>query len=351
MAQLNLGQSKYWCFTINNPKPNYADLKPIKKWEYMVVGNEVGDNGTPHLQGFVIYQTRTRFATVKSQIPMAHIEKMHGTPQQASDYCKKDGNFEEFGTMPDYKGGATGGEKKAENYRRMIKQCEEGDLDTLKEENPASYFLHYSTVKRIQLDAPQKQSDLDELQNEWIWGKTGLGKSYMARHENPGYYTKTHNKQWNSYNGEKVAIIDDLSLTASNWIGEHLKQWADHYAFPADCKYSQKQLRPSKIVVTSNYSIEEMFAHDETLCEAVLRRFKVRHIIEPFPELKKIQESKKKAAQKEKEKDDSILSEDEPEDVIVYDPKCPGCGDYPMDCRCPMCENCEECPCKCIEIN
>jgi len=92
----------------------------------MVVGNEVGENGTKHLQGFVVYQTRTRFATVKSQLPRAHIEKMAGTPIQASDYCKKDGNFEEFGTLPSYncgEHGSKGGKAKAENYRKMSKQC------------------------------------------------------------------------------------------------------------------------------------------------------------------------------------------------------------------------------------
>jgi len=335
MANLNLGQSKFWCFTINNPRSNYKDLNGIKNWEYMVVGNEVGENGTKHLQGFLAYKTRTKFSTIKNQIPMAHIEKMLGTPQQASDYCKKEGNFEEYGVIPDYQGGSTGGQKKAENYRKVIKQCEENDLEAVKGDNPALYFLHYSTVKRIAMDAPQANiKPLDKLENEWIWGATGLGKSFTARQENPGAYIKTHNKQWNQYNGEDNVIIDDLSLTSSNWIGEHLKQWADHYLFPADVKYCQKTIRPKKIIVTSNYSIEEMFGHDVALCEAISRRFKVRHIIEPFPALKLLNERIPKPASPiiiPDEASDSILSEDEPEDIL-----CPKCRDYPMDCRCSV---------------
>jgi hypothetical protein len=287
MTALNAGKSKYWCFTINSTW-NLDALDNVKNWCYLVAGREVcPETRRKHLQCFVVYNVRTAFSTVKRQLPTAHIEKMMGTPQEASDYCKKDGDFEEFGKLPDYTGGASGGRKKAINYKSIIQLAEDHDFATLKENHPGEYFRHYHTIKRIAMDNPKPVEALDELKHEWIWGKSGLGKSYTARQENPGLYIKSHNKWWLGYKGESAVLIDDLSKTEAAWFGEHLKQWCDHYPFPAETKGDGMVIRPEKIIVTSNYTIEELWGHDENLCEAITRRFKVRHFVQPFQAPKK----------------------------------------------------------------
>lgn len=281
------GQSRYWCFTLNSTW-NFDVLDAVKSWTYMVAGREIcPKTGRKHLQCFVCFNVRTRFSTLKGQLPMAHIEKMAGTPQQASDYCKKEGDFLEFGTLPDFVGGASGGRKKAVNYKAIIDLAESHDFAAIKENHPGEYFRHYHTIKRIAMDNPKPVEVLDELKHEWIYGKTGLGKSSNARLENPGLYVKSHNKWWLGYKGEAVVLIDDLSKTEASWFGEHLKQWCDHYPFPAETKGDGMVIRPEKIIVTSNYSIEELWGGDDNLVEALTRRFKIRHIVEPFPQFTK----------------------------------------------------------------
>ena len=90
--------AKRWCFTLNNPKA------PIQfnevTMDYLVYGNEVGESGTPHHQGFVVFKQQKRIGNLKDINGLAHWEIANGTNQQAADYCKKDGDFVEFGTLP-----------------------------------------------------------------------------------------------------------------------------------------------------------------------------------------------------------------------------------------------------------
>lgn len=294
-TKTNNSQSKYWVFTINNPKPDYADVHGAKKWSYMVIGKEVGDEGTPHLQGFIEYETRTRFSTVKKQLPRAHIEPMYGTTTEAINYCKKDGDWEEYGQVPPENtraGGASGGKAKMERYKSAISLAKKGDFDKMETDHPDMYWNNYHTMKRIAMDNPKKVEKLDKLDNEWIYGAPGLGKSWAAREENPGYYIKSHNKWWLGYRGEDVVIIDDISPHEGQFMGEHLKQWADIYPVPTETKGDGMVIRPKKIVITSNYSIEEIWGHDPVLVEALKRRFKERHIVNPFPGLLAFQKGK-----------------------------------------------------------
>lgn len=97
-------QSTRWVFTINNPtdedRNHVAELGVHQLRKYLIVGRETGESGTPHLQGFVVFTrglTRTR---VSRLLPRAHLEPARGTSAQAADYCKKDGDFDEYGECP-----------------------------------------------------------------------------------------------------------------------------------------------------------------------------------------------------------------------------------------------------------
>lgn len=93
-------RAKNWCFTFNNP-PEGSRAR-ILLWSgvrYIVVGNEVGESGTPHLQGFVSFVKQLRFSKVKELLPSAHWEVARNASQSA-EYCKKDGDYEEVGTAP-----------------------------------------------------------------------------------------------------------------------------------------------------------------------------------------------------------------------------------------------------------
>lgn len=92
--------STRWFFTINNY--DQADLVTIRSWDsvYCVFGKAVSGTGTPYLQGFATFSKNLRITGVKKLHPSAQWEKARVTSKEASDYCKKDGDYEEIGSVP-----------------------------------------------------------------------------------------------------------------------------------------------------------------------------------------------------------------------------------------------------------
>lgn len=97
--------SRHWGFTLNNWTPEEFDriveLHTSGQAEYLVVGREIAPTtGTPHLQGYIAFVNRKAQNTVRNLLPRAHVYIIRGTPAEASTYCRKDGDFSEFGTVP-----------------------------------------------------------------------------------------------------------------------------------------------------------------------------------------------------------------------------------------------------------
>lgn len=85
-----------WCYTLNNPtEEEIKGLKALdpEKIACHVFAHEVGEQGTPHLQGYVRFKKPCRLSWWKNQLPRVHVETRRGTEQQAWNYCVKDGNI------------------------------------------------------------------------------------------------------------------------------------------------------------------------------------------------------------------------------------------------------------------
>lgn len=264
-------QSKRWCFTLNNYTE--SEYSTIEHWEveYVCVGKEIGASGTPHLQGFVVFAARKRLTAVKQLFERAHWEVARGSSEQAAEYCKKDGDFMERGDCP-RSAGAAGGAAEADRWKRARESAEAGDLSDVPDD---IYVRYYRTLKDIKKDHMVKPGDEESTTGVWIYGPPGVGKSYTAREQYPDAYFKMQNKWWDGYQGEQYVILDDMD---SKELGHLLKIWADRYSFLAETKGGAVHIRPKKFVVTSNYSIDELWGQDAAMCDAIKRRFEVQHI-------------------------------------------------------------------------
>ena len=129
--------------------------------------------------------------------------------------------------------------------------------------------------------------NLEVLENEWIFGPPGCGKSRSVRERFPGAYIKNGTKWWDGYQNEEVVIMDDFELDFGKCFGHLIKIWSDHYPFKAEVKGASFLIRPKKFIVTSNYTIDQCFGHDSVLVAAVSRRFVVTDMTpSPDPHLR-----------------------------------------------------------------
>lgn len=194
------GIARSWCFTLNNYTAE--EEESIRTWEseiqYVVVGHEVGEAGTKHLQGAVNFKGTRRLAAVKKLLPRAHWEPMKAKGAEGFDYCKKDGDWWDIG---EYKG-----------------QGKRSDLEIVydavqKKKSLASvafeHHLGYQALKTAQLLKGMVKPSAIVRNVIWCYGPTGTGKS-MEAYEAGAHFMSREGAFWTEYNGETIVCLDDL---------------------------------------------------------------------------------------------------------------------------------------------
>lgn len=89
-------RARRFCLTLNNwsEEEYFKLLGHMDTKTFWIIGKEVGESGTPHLQCYVEHKNPMAFKTIKRWNERLHIEKSKGSRRQNYDYCSKDGNFQ-----------------------------------------------------------------------------------------------------------------------------------------------------------------------------------------------------------------------------------------------------------------
>jgi hypothetical protein len=267
-----MSRSRKWVFTYNNYpedcKDFYESLEAM--CSYYSIGEEVGESGTPHLQGFIYFPNAKTLSALKKFNKQIHWEKAI-TIDEAILYTQKDGKFREYGVKPMSQ--KRKGEANIERWEEAYSNAKRGLFDDI----PADIMMkYYGTIKTIAKDYMKPPEDLDDVCGIWLYGEPGVGKSYGIRQKFESLFDKPCNKWWDGYQQEEVILLDDFDKN-HKVLGHHLKRWADRYSFTAEIKGSAISIRPKYIVVTSNYVPEDIF-EDGQLLGAINRRFRVLEV-------------------------------------------------------------------------
>jgi len=246
------------CFTLNNW--TLAEYASLIQWTptWLIIGKEVGEDGTPHLQGAAILGKQMDLSSIKKIPGMArtHIEPMMGTPEHSYVYCsKQDQAAFTFGTMP--KPG------KRNDLVNCYESLRAGATMRQLAEDHGVEVIKYSRglmVTRSLLVEPRS----DPPKIIWLCGPTGVGKTRSAveiatEFYGADYWMSSGSLQWfDGYDGQRVAILDDLR-------GKHCSfsfflRLLDRYSFRVPVKGASVEWVPEVIFITCPYAPKDLFS-------------------------------------------------------------------------------------------
>jgi len=269
-----MSRYRAFCFTLNNYTPEEEEI--VKSWDakYLIFGKEVGESGTPHLQGYVYFAEAKTLSTLKKKFSArAHWEVSRGTPKQAAEYCEKDGVVFEKGERP--KTAADGGNMERERWQRALEAVREKRYEDVPADILCTHLksIEYA-VNKIECGKRKIETLDPTTKHLWFWGEPGTGKSKKARELAPQAYIKDPTQHWwDGYQAEEDVIIDDFDKFQVKQGGD-MKRWLDIYPFQAPVKGGYQLIRPSRMIVTSNYRPEDIWDDPKTV-EAIRRRVEV----------------------------------------------------------------------------
>lgn len=276
-----MSQFIHFCFTLNNyTNDEYTTVIAFceRESKYWIVGKEVGDRGTPHLQGYASLRRRRTLNALKSEFSArAHIEVARGTARQNRAYCSKGGDFREGGNVPsnsvDTKKSR---DELASEFAIRFREGIEG-IQQFAGEYAGTWYYSGHNLLRNALTI-QKAIHRPDIQVQWIYGAPGVGKSRKAHEDYPDAFIKDpRTKWWNGYMLEKSVIIDDFGPNGIDI--NHLLRWFDRYKCYVETKGGMVPLWADKFVVTSNFEPSDCFKDKEGVThpqmDALYRRIEV----------------------------------------------------------------------------
>lgn len=239
MAEEKHGQRfRGWCFTLNNyTDAEQKDLRALgddARTTYLVFGRETGEQGTPHLQGYVHFSSGVSLQTAKRRISgRAHLEAARGRPEEAAGYCKKDGDFEEYGVCP-----VAGKRNDLHSAREAVKAgkslrsaVDEGDVRSFQA------LKGWDRLKQVYNDGrPQAKPELILCIGPSGSGKSKWAKEYLISKVPPGsdeppWSTPLQPPQW--WDGVDTCdrvLLDDLRIESRAGFSYLLRMFDDMHS-------------------------------------------------------------------------------------------------------------------------
>jgi len=282
-----MAKSNRFVFTLNN----YTDrdlswFEETDLFKYVCFRKEVGENLTPHLQGYFEFEhgCRLRISAVIKRLVEGgllshpHLEIAKGNSHQAIAYCEKDGNFWEKGDRPKGQG------KRSDLDEACAIITNGGSIQDVAVAHPTVFVKFHRGLASLQVCLATRRTWKTEMY--WLWGPTGSGKSRWAWETYPTAYSKVANtKWWCGYTDQDTAIIDDFRPNKEMPFNFILNLF-DRYPLLLESKGGQVQCLFKTIVVTCPYSPDQVLGQLEWVGieQGAQMKRRIDHVIQ-FPQL------------------------------------------------------------------
>lgn len=267
--------AKNWCFTENNP-PHQLELEGFgDNLQYIVWSLEVGEEGTPHYQGYLQLKEKMRESAIKRIWPRAHLAVARGSPESNRTYCTKlrthvEGPWEHGTLLP--------GQGSRSDLHEMAAAVAAGKKMREVAQDTPELVVRYSRGIQVLESVASRVAAEGETRDPYVyvlWGAPGTGKTLLphslySEADIFTYHLIPGGHQWfDGYDGQPVLIIDDFT----GWVPfRTLLMWLDRYPLRLEVKGGFTYARWHRVFITSNRSPEEWYHSADADYAALERR-------------------------------------------------------------------------------
>lgn len=277
-------KSKYYLFVINNYTPadesKAEDFCKSDKVEFAIYQAEVGESGTPHLQGYICLRNRTTLPALSKALPRANLQARRGTHDEAKKYSSK----EETRVRGPFTFGDDSGVPSKPGQRSDLLAIREAlnsgnTLADVADQYFGTFIRYHAGLRSyVSLRGPVRSV---KTRVEVHHGVPGAGKSHYARSKcddagigNWYWMSRPADGQaawWDGIDPHvKVIVLDDFT----GWLPfTFMLQLCDAYPFRVQVKGSSVSVAPDLLVITSNVMPELWYPRvSEDRVAALMRR-------------------------------------------------------------------------------
>jgi len=190
---------------------------------------------------------------------------MRGTPEEASVYCKKAGQFWEVGELPV--------QGKRSDLVAVAERVRSGaSLVEIAEEAPGMFVRYSKGLTVLKMTLLRDRTEMPAV--AWLWGPSGAGKSRYAVDLGFSFYIKDGTQWWDGYDGQECIIIDDFD---GKWPLRDFLRLLDRYPYQGQFKGGYVRINSPLIYITCEFPPEGIW--NGTELKQVLRRIaRIRYV-------------------------------------------------------------------------
>ena len=226
-------------YTLNNYTPE--DVVRHKGFDctFHVFAEEVGENGTPHLQGCITFTKNCRFKTLQKFMPRCRLERPM-VLEIARNYCMKETCFILDRRKP--------GERK--DIHQLTADIMSGmPIKEAAWKHPTVYAKYPSGMKDLHAMAQEPRNFKPIV--SWYYGSTGTGKSLSVVRAEPSLWISGEDiKFWNAYENQTATLFDDMRGDFCKF--SYLLKILDYNEAVVNVKNGHRQLNSKRMYITSN---------------------------------------------------------------------------------------------------
>lgn len=198
-----MGSRKNWCFTLNNWTENEKNQLINSMYSQLRFGKEIGENGTPHLQGNIIFYNTYRLSGLRRHFnPRIHWEPTQSA-ERAGNYVLKENDYEIY--YKDKQGLFTDG--KSQGRRTDLKEAAEKvtkgtSIEEIAKEFPELYIKYHNGFKSLHLLQARRRTEAAEIR--YVDSVQKIPGEYWRIGEDTRFFE--------GYTGQDVVYLGDYAI-------------------------------------------------------------------------------------------------------------------------------------------